>query len=63
MQKGMLIAIAVGITVAVAIGAAFTFSSAMPSGQQVLQPAGTTEGHNKVVNLEEKLGISEKPSP
>lgn len=62
MQKGRLIAIAVAIAVAVAVGAAFAFTSTMPNKQEV-EPAETTEGRNVVVNIEEKLGISERESP
>lgn len=61
MQKGKLIAIAVGIAIAVAVGAAFAFTGTMPNNQQEVEPAGTTEGREIVVNIEEKLGISESP--
>lgn len=60
MQKGKLIAIVIGIAIAVGVGVAFAIS--MQTNQQV-KPAGTTEGREIVVNIEEKLGISEKPSP
>jgi len=46
---------------AVAVGVAFAFTSTMPNNEQEVEPAGTTEGRNVVVNIEEKLGISEKP--
>ncbi|MFQ5970304.1 MAG: hypothetical protein ACE5J2_07420 [Nitrososphaerales archaeon] len=62
MQKGRLIAIALGIAVALAVGVAFAFTGLMPQGEQVLEP-GTTEGRNVVVNIEEKLGVSEGSSP
>ena len=58
MQKGRLIAIVVGVSVAIAIGAAFAFTSTIPNGQQEFEPAEeNTEGRNIVVTLEEKLGI------
>lgn len=57
-----MIAIAVVIAIAVTVGAAFAFEISIQNKQQV-EPAGTTEGREIVVNVEEKLGISEKESP
>lgn len=61
MQKGKLIAIAIGIAIAVAVGVAFAIS--MQTNQQEVEPTGTTEGKEIVVNLEEKLKVSENPPP
>ncbi len=61
MQKGRLIAIAIGIAVAVALGVAFAIS--MQTNQQEVEPTGATEGRNIVVNIEEKLEVSENPPP
>lgn len=61
MRKARFIAIAIGIAVAAAVGVAFTFTSIIPNSTQEVEPAGTTEGRNIVVNVQEKLGISESP--
>ena len=61
MRKSRFLAIVIGIVAAVAVGVAFAFTSTMPNNEQEVEPAGTTEGRNVVVNIEEKLGISEKP--
>ena len=61
MQKGKLVAIAIGIAITIAVGAAFAIS--MQTDRQELEPTGTTEGREIVVNIEEKLGVSEGQSP
>lgn len=61
MQRGKLIAIAVGIAVAVALGAVFAFNSATQGEQKSIEPTGTDEGRDIVVNIEEKLQVSENP--
>ncbi len=81
MQRGRLIAIVVGIAIAVAFGAAFAFTSLpgtqgissgtqdilsvtediLPVIQDEVKPAGTKEGRNIVVNIQEELGVSESP--
>lgn len=59
MHKGRLIAIAIGIAIAIVAGVAFAFNNTMSNDQ--VEPTGTTEGRNIVVNVEEKLEISESP--
>lgn len=60
MRKG-LVAIIIGIAVAIAGGTAFAIDMSMRNSQPGVAPSGTTVGHNVVVNIEEKLGISESP--
>lgn len=59
MQKGRLIAIAIGIAIAVAVGVTFAVTNSMQNSQQV-EPTETTEGRKIVVNIEEKVGVSEQ---
>lgn len=56
-----MVALLVGIAIAIAVGAAFAYEVSTQSVQNGAAPNATKEGKNIVVNIEEKLGISETP--